>query len=881
MKKLTVHIGSTTQTQELRSGDFFLMPQNPIPPVIVSNLNKNVRQKTWIGEYVEGQPSYLEVIPAFGIYEVLVGTEIEMFILAEDPSLVSLNEIGNDKLLQYVWKKDDAPITAINALNNGKGIPGINIPATEVNANTAGIYTCEVSNAYGTTTSSRVRLKVLEPKKHPKIFRNLLKNGSSKQNWKSDSDIITRAFVSDQTLTGNFGSLPNFMYYDMTADRVVGEGGGYPDDFRFCLGGHSSLLYPMLQKWSLKDRDLFKIDTNSNPEDALEGWEVWNLHDNPSHIVPNEDLEYRTYAGFFPGLRWMDAYNKNTEKVIGLVSEIESQALTYITRDKIKFKKNDGKESSTVSQVVELNDLDTIIDGQVMGMTNLNGQFFCYVGAGITGYKIRVLTTDGEQTFNWYVSDPDDFFKRLASNADDRPTLVEGSVIDIIPLMEDTTQITITTRSASGFVLSSVDIEGPTVEDVFAIKEKAQLPLTWYPIFEMLKTNNNEIHIFGQKYSTTNALGPLTDGGDRSIIGYNYTIKLDGIGTATIELVYDTVRSIDPTIINQLPLLLSSGGEFNLKNAIVLYNLKNADYPITATTIPGESLGIKDYHMQIVDRLTAIGMSARIISYPIYDTDRSKTVPIYDSPMMGLDRNAAFFIKKVKYNKNKLYYPGEVGAAPWDNLTGLADKRKYRALNDRGAAAMFAVGTTFLIPKNTRSVEVSIKFTHNSEAMDDGQFEMKGWDKSEIYRNDFGSKKLNSKRFVEYGYPRCGVTMAKLIITDNSSIDDNHASYSIPPANFTVLGLRKQKLYSNTNDTSEPGDFENKAIMPQIPPPPIVIDLYHRNDNLQSYERELRKREGDAITSITQEEIDRFTEGVVGTEDAAKDRPENISEDKL
>lgn len=96
MKKLTIKVGSIPETQELRSGDFFLMPENPVPPVIVSDLNRNIKQKTWIREYIANEPSYFEIEPIFDVFYVVAGTTIEMFLLAEDPSLVDANNLGDE-----------------------------------------------------------------------------------------------------------------------------------------------------------------------------------------------------------------------------------------------------------------------------------------------------------------------------------------------------------------------------------------------------------------------------------------------------------------------------------------------------------------------------------------------------------------------------------------------------------------------------------------------------------------------------------------------------------------------------------------------------------------------------------------------------------------
>jgi hypothetical protein len=885
MKKLTIKVGSIPETQELRSGDFFLMPENPVPPVIVSDLNRNIKQKTWIREYIANEPSYFEIEPIFDVFYVVAGTTIEMFLLAEDPSLVDANNLGDDSRLQYTWKKNESAIVPINSLENGKGIRGLSIPGEDVNSEISGVYTCEVSNAYGTTISSRVKLEVVEPEKHPMLFRNLLKNGSSIQNWSTDVDIITRAFMAAEPLTRNYGSLPGFSYYDMDAQRVVGS---TPEDFRFCQGGHSSLLYSHLSSWYKKDKNLYNLEAESDPDRDLEGWQSWLLRSYPSSIVPNEDFDQWKYAGFFPGIKWIDSYNRNSSKVIGLSNEVENQVLTYITRDKIKFKKDGGKEVSSLNQVIDVSNISSVVDGNITGLPQLNGQFFAYVGAGITGYKIKATTETGETIFNWYVLDPEDFFDRLKKSTDERPKLAEGSVIEIIPLMEDTTQISVIAKNTNDVELSRVDLDGPSITDVFAIKEKAQLPITWYPIFDMFITSNNEIKIFGQTYSNTEALlalmSPNPEIPNKELVGYEYRLKLENFsGGANKRRRFKNV--LNGVLISDEAgeIIISSNGEINLTNYIQVKETVGyfgGDYiPITPTSEPGwQYLRVREHYVYIKRQLEDIDddIRVRLIETPIYTSIRAdnEQTRIDQTNVTGLDRNAAFFIKKVPYKQANSYYPIQVNE--WTTETKIDEKRTLKALQDYGAAAMFAVGTTFAIPKGTKSIQIVITFTHTSEAIDDIQPELRGWDNPEIYRNDYGSQK-SGRRFVEYGYPRCGVSMAKfMLLTQNATLSQDYPSYFLPPPEATVLGLRRKKLYENSNDTSQPGTYSYDFLMPKAVPEFSGIDLYSLNDQLESYERGVRKNEKDLSPALTQEEIEQFSDSVVGVEDASPDRPENI-----
>jgi hypothetical protein len=891
MKKITTKLTGVAPTQELRSGDFFLMPENPAPPAIVSDLDRNVRQKTWVREIIAGRPSYFEIEPSFGVYSVVAGTEIEMFIIAEDPSLVDAQSLGNDSNLQYAWKRDGASITEVNSLNNGKGIPGLSIPAADVNANVGGVYVCEVTNAYGTTVSSRIRLEVIETTLHPMMYRNLLKNGSSTQNWITSTDIITRSFLRNEQLTKHYGSLPGFSFYDFKADRPIGD--RYPWEFRFCQGGSAGLLYHLLAKWYKRDRNLFDINTDSSSERDLDGWEDWVLKSFPSNIVPNEDISSYKNAGFFPGLKWMDSYNRNTNKVIGLESEVEDQVLTYITRDKIKFKKDGGREVSTCSQTIDISQLSNAIDGKITGLNQINGQFFAYVGAGITGYKIRVTTLNGVETFNWYVLDPNDFFDRITKNTDNRISLVKDSVIEIIPVVEDTTQISIIAKNNNNTELSRVDIEGPSAVDVFAIKEKANLPLTWYPVFEMFITNNNDIRIFGQTYSNTDSLLPLMSPNpaipNQKLKGYEYRLKLENFtgGAVKRRRFKNILKDVGYTE-DEGEQIIASNGAIDLTTFIAKkqregYSLGDFT-PSTSTEVEGWQYKRVKEHYQHIRKLlqdVEVGIKVKLISTPLYQNlgisdNENISATTLQRDLPNIDKNAAFFLKKIKYQQGGSYFPVTTYHPEWSGDTPINAKRVNKALQDYGAAAMFGVGSTFAIPKNTKTVEILITFTHTSEAMDDPSPELKSWTRQDIYRSDFATTN-NGRCFREYGYPRCGVSLAKFLLFDQTTeVGDDFTSYYIPPPEATVLGLRRNKLYQDTNDTSAPGTFKYDFIVPNSLPEFTGLDIYTLNDALESYQRDVQRIDSTLTPGQSLEDRVNFEETVSETEDASLDRLENI-----
>jgi hypothetical protein len=57
-----------------------------------------------------------------------------------------------------------------------------------------------------------------------------------------------------------------------------------------------------------------------------------------------------------------------------------------------------------------------MIDGNAYGITHATSQFFAYVGAGITNYKIRLSTPDGIAEFPYYIGTSEEYAEMFASN---------------------------------------------------------------------------------------------------------------------------------------------------------------------------------------------------------------------------------------------------------------------------------------------------------------------------------------------------------------------------------------------------------------------------------------------------------------------------------
>ena len=782
-----IRIGTYGEENAIRAGGFSLMPTNPSPPYIASQLTQNFQQNTWIENVVDYTPKLQQIQIQYDTVSMLLGTEFSIAVLAIDPS--NVNNPTDTSQLSYRWKKNDSQIYQLNSLNGGIGVSALLINSVSSVPSVSGDYICEVSNTYGSIETQPITINVYDPYKHPKLYKNLILNGDAEgglSGWQSAPEIGITPFLNDVAITKNFGSFRLSGFVTFKEDE--GDTDKMVQNFRFSTASHYGSFFNFFNKRLKADPTFKDINVISKPEAALSEDEIW-MTSNIPQIVLNEDYNKSQYAGFFPGLAWMDLYNKNN-KVIGLYGDSKGHAMLYFSRNKIKFTKFGGNKTVAMSQTVDVSDAANFIDGSVYGVKYITSQFFAYVGAGITDYKIRVQTNDGEKTFNYYIGDSEQVYDKIMKD-DHWPSkknpyfpdafgtgankykVLPNTPIDIIPIINDKTAITLNYIDDVGRVLKTEVINGPDASDVWAIKEKVFFPLTLYPIFEFLSpaAGGNDITVFGQKYTNTKALQGLFD---------------------------SNLKVIELEKTNAIKSFLSP---------------------------------------DVLDKIT--------------------------------DKAAKFLLNKYDFTAYEAAYPG--------NIWWMDERNKYKALNDHGAAAMFGVGKNIIVPAKTRSVNVVVEFNHNSEALNDPNPELKGWSFQEIYSDEYGNSTNVSRRLVEYGVPRCGITKMKFLLAVNDiDINDKFASFTIPPTSATVLGMQKAR-YTRPDEfnTADATDFQYKLVMPEVmPEPPKTDDLFIMSANLNSYIQKLNEIEQAqkelerALISDTEESETPSADEIKSVEDA-------------
>lgn len=406
----------------IRAGSFELLTERGGSPAVVSQPIQNFQQYTWILDAQTIPVTYQPIVPVNRKISMLMGTEFSWDLIAIDESNIDNPNIATN--LSYYWRQDGSSIYELNRANGGVGSKDARLPKQFSTPEVTGRYICDISNQYETVSTEPFDIEVIDPQNHPKLYTNLILNGDGEggtTGWETDSEIKVHSFLNSFTYGNNFGSLSSF---GLLGDNEKTYTGNPPSDFFFSLAGHGSLFFPLHEKRKKADANYsnatLKTNLKSKPQDGLNSNEQYLVSVLPQ-IICNEDYQIGRFAGFFPGIAWLDAYNKNTgASVIGLGSEFmdsrtgKSFPLSYFTRDKIGFEKSGANNRVKLSQTIDISDVATMVDGNVLGVQYLSSHFFAYVGSGLSGYNITLnVSGSGPTTFPYYIADSEQYYDRF------------------------------------------------------------------------------------------------------------------------------------------------------------------------------------------------------------------------------------------------------------------------------------------------------------------------------------------------------------------------------------------------------------------------------------------------------------------------------------
>ncbi len=808
-----------------RSTDYQLLPVNPTPPAILQQPFAGFTQTSW----KNNQEEYKVATPVDGVIKMVEGTEFSIVVIAADPS--NLQNINDDSNLRYVWKRDGTPIYEVNSLNNDKGIRGINISKQASKKELSGTYTVEITNNFGTTTSTDLEIQIFKYVEHPMLYTNLVVNGSGDEGldgWQTDTSIKTSDYFTTGLLeTRNLGSFN----VDLTKPLEV----TYPQQvFRFSK----------TTNWSSLPTVFNRIVNNDNINAPDFKW----ARSIPAALVLNERKTETSLATFFPDPSWIDTYNRNNtgNLTIPLQREIENSN-AYFTRDNIRFSKFGDKSVSRAVQTIDLTDAADLIDGNVYGIDSVVGQFFAYVGIGLSRYKFNIPYESGNTQTNWFIIDTtvyEDIGEDFATRGPTSIFYPEGGVdeskpIELIPIADDITTINIRYLDGNDDLISEKNIDGPTAEDIFAVKEKFYIPkfletpmtkgipyraAESYDLYD-IDAIYNAMSAFQTADSWTLASGDgrVDARTDKWYDEINNDIWIAVLGILSqnpdnADSDYDTTKVRDTDFYDYYYRRVAEEVAFDNKDQdedsrassdanLDAGNIYYFQYMIFANfrtaaefnTWRFDMLANNDGYQRDDDGVSqrdAYKIQQRFIIFEkfLQLAEQNKTritdnlryrnpINIYNQTYTKVDRIGYLMDRNLKWIN--------------DNL----ESSQYPLKSDPGAAAFFAINDNNTIPKGTRKVQLSFEFKHTSEIQDDQSPEINNWDKQELYIDLFGQVGQDKNIGLKYGEPRCGITSMKYVLFANKlTVNTNYNSYNIPPKN--VWYTEKEKLKQNIHDST-------------------------------------------------------------------------------
>lgn len=481
--------------------NFVLLPENKVAPLIAVQPANGLEQTTYIGIDNKLKP----LIAVNGKASILKNTNISIKVKTTDPS--NIVDSTSSTNLKFVWTFNGSELTQYNQLNNGKGVNQITLKDTTPLHN--GEYQVQVSNNYGAVLSEPLTLEVIDIANNEFFHNNLIQNSignAGLSNWTVDQDITVSQFDSSYEGVLGFASILN--------------------------GGKVDPIWDINANFDKpKPRFLgelpFKFSTTPNKTNFNKVWSEINLgvksftfdsmRNYPANIIGNE-APNKQYSQFFPSPYAIDAYNKNDKGKRGLVVDLRKTP-TYFTRNKMQF---NTSQTSTLTQTIDLSNISNTVDGNTPGVDKIIAQFFCYLGAGVSRYLYELLNEKGEvvKVLNTYIVSPIMWGRFLANDPGFVKTDIPDNVvrINLVPVLEDTSTVQVKCLDSNGNVLNNTTIESPTLEDIWAVKEKMFISSYINKLFNLTTNFNNRIPVYinNKKYFNIEL-----DGGDRTVTNEN------------------------------------------------------------------------------------------------------------------------------------------------------------------------------------------------------------------------------------------------------------------------------------------------------------------------------------------------------------------------
>lgn len=351
--------------------DFLLFDDLVGPPIIApSGINGS---QFIVQQYTVKDPAgnYKPVQNVDGVIAFLEGTAFTIQTVVVDPE-IAIDPFDVSKL-RFRWYRNGSYLYDTNNVNDFTGVNSIAFTEAQCTSEISGVYTLEVINGSGTTTSQQLTIRIYNKINVPELYGNLIQNGNAEaglDGWDVNNGITTAEYMPDIGDTNNFASIE--IRESLYTEADVSRGGSSTEfpaiqpqkPFFFCRSSNwASLLTAKLNPSTLTDNS-------------------WHYTYTPPNLISNEDAGGRHYGCFYPSKHYLDQYNGNLNK-LGLVEE-NKQSELYFTRQALNQTDN---ATATMTQVVDLSNAADFVDGTVCGVDKLVGNFFSYVGLGIDSYQ--------------------------------------------------------------------------------------------------------------------------------------------------------------------------------------------------------------------------------------------------------------------------------------------------------------------------------------------------------------------------------------------------------------------------------------------------------------------------------------------------------------
>jgi hypothetical protein len=291
--------------------------------------------------------------------------------------------------LKFRWYKNGSYLYEVNNANDFKGTNQLAFSEEQCVPEISGLYTLEAINVSGIATTVGLRVRVFDLANVPELYGNLLENSSGEAGldvWEVENDVVVGEFRNDTIASSNHSSiiLPRKLQYKQDSNLISTseiETVQPTPSFAFDMSSHWINMKEFINKRGTNPQGAGPEGAFSTPSEAWLRW--WYLY-HPPNLIPNEDPG-EDFGCFYPSKKFMDEYNGNVNRS-NLQSEME-QAQTYFTRQPIT---RGGSTKASLTQTIDVSNIEGYIDGTVCGVNKVVGNFFAYVGLGIDSYTYRI-----------------------------------------------------------------------------------------------------------------------------------------------------------------------------------------------------------------------------------------------------------------------------------------------------------------------------------------------------------------------------------------------------------------------------------------------------------------------------------------------------------